>query len=52
MIGRYIWKCPYKNCDGKAKQEQSRGKALRYGRYHLKRIHNDRNSEPLVEKVD
>lgn len=49
-IGRYVWYCPYENCDGKSTKILSFGKAKRYGKAHLRRIHNDKESLPVIEK--
>ena len=49
---KYIWKCPHKGCEACARQPLTYGKAGRHGRYHLKKIHNDFNSEPIVKEYN
>jgi hypothetical protein len=50
-IGKWMWYCPYENCDSKALQLQGFGRAGRHGRMHLKRKHNDNFSKPILEKI-
>jgi len=48
----YSWICPHSDCKGSGKKQMSKWKAARHGRLHLKRIHNDWNSDPIIIKVE
>ena len=48
---RWIWRCPYENCNAKSKMVLHFHNARRHGRNHMKRIHNDNKTEPIVEKM-
>lgn len=55
-LSKWIWKCPHilangKKCPGRGKIRMSRYRARRYGRQHLKRVHEDCTSEPDLIKI-
>ena len=54
------WKCPKEGCDGGTMLDSpsryrghvsSRTKARHHGRTHLKNVHDERRTEPIIEKV-
>jgi hypothetical protein len=51
-IGKWMWHCPYPDCDAHGLRVQSYGRASRHGRNHLRRKHNDTHSKPEMEKME
>lgn len=49
---KYIWKCPKKGCPAQGKKKMSLFRASRFGRIHLKHVHNDYVSEPLIVREE
>jgi len=55
-FSKWIWKCPKilengNKCPGSGKRPARKYHAGRGGRQHLKRVHNDFDSEPDLVKI-
>jgi len=49
-LKRWIWECPYEGCNARSRKPLKYHKAGRHGRYHLKKIHNDYERQPIVKE--
>lgn len=47
-LTKWNWECSYADCEGHSKRAQSKHKAYRYGKYHMKRTHKDHETEPIL----
>ena len=51
-IGKWKWKCPYKGCLGGGVKPLGFGIASRHGRQHLRKVHNNYKTEPILICLD
>jgi hypothetical protein len=51
IFKKWMWKCPYEECDAHSRIPLNWHKAARHGRNHLKKIHKDRETQPIVLKT-
>lgn len=46
------WECPYDDCDAKCRKIKSYCWQRKAGKKHLRRSHNDYDSDPVMIKVE
>lgn len=51
VFKKWIWKCPHEGCEAQSRMKSNWHKSARHGRNHLRNIHNDVESQPIVIMV-